>query len=414
MPPPPSHGEREATIRSLGLPVYAPTLLFAIGQGAVIPIVALAARDLGASLALAGFVVALRGIGILAFDVPAGWLVSRFGERRAMAAGTILVAASLAGSIWSPSIWTFAAFTFLMGCGWAVWLLARLTYVSEVMPVHLRGRALSTLGGVNRVGNFIGPFLGAGVAAAAGLDGAYYIHLVTAVAACFMLIALVRDQSGGAAAHHEPVNFSRVVRDHAGVFLTAGLGVTAISVLRASRQSVLPLWADHIGLDPQAVSLIFGISLGMEMLLFYPAGSAMDRWGRKSVAIPCLSIMSLGMLLLPLTGGFGSMVAVALVIGFGNGLGSGIVMTLGADFSPAAGRAQFLGAWRLVSDLGTAGGPLLAAGITAVVSLAASSLLMGGIGAAGAVVILFRMPETLQRASVGRRHESQAADDSLQ
>jgi len=410
MPPPHPAGEREATIRSLGLPVYAPTLLFAIGQGAVIPIVALAARDLGASLALAGFVVALRGIGILAFDIPAGWLVSRFGERRAMAAGTILVAVSLAGSIWSPSILTFAAFTFLMGCGWAVWLLARLTYVSEVMPVHLRGRALSTLGGVNRVGNFIGPFLGAGVAATAGLDGAYYIHLVTAVAACLMLIALVRDQSGGGAAQHEPVNFTRVVRDHAGVFLTAGLGVTAISVLRASRQAVLPLWADHIGLEPEAVSLIFGISLGMEMLLFYPAGSAMDRWGRKSVAIPCLSIMSLGMLLLPLTGGFGSMVMVALVIGFGNGLGSGIVMTLGADFSPAAGRAQFLGAWRLCGDLGTAGGPLLAAGVTAAVSLAAASLLMGGIGVAGAALIIFRMPETLQRASVGRRNESESAE----
>ena len=42
--------------------------------------------------------------------------------------------------------------------------------------------------------------------------------------------------------------------------------------------------------DDSAISLIFGISMGMEMLLFYPAGSVMDRWGRKAVALPCLTV----------------------------------------------------------------------------------------------------------------------------
>lgn len=392
----------EVTLRSLGLSVYLPTFLFAVGQGAVIPIVALAARDLDASLALAGFIVALRGIGILVFDLPAGWLVARFGERRAMAAGTLLVVASLAGAAVSPNIWAFAAWTFVMGCGWSVWLLARLTYVSETVPITLRGRALSTLGGMNRVGNFAGPFIGAGAAYYLGLDGAYLVHVVTALAACVFLFALVRDTPSGRAdsAHGGHANYPQVLRENAGIFATAGVGVIAIQTLRATRQSVLPLWAVHIGLDATAVSLIFGISMAMEMTLFYPAGSAMDRWGRKSVAIPCLSIMALGMLLLPLTGAFWSMAAVGVLIGFGNGLGSGIVMTLGADFSPAVGRAQFLGAWRLCGDLGTAGGPLVVAGVTAVVTLGGASLLMGGIGAAGAALILFRMPETLHAPKV--------------
>ncbi|MBK6320289.1 MAG: hypothetical protein IPF51_16290 [Dehalococcoidia bacterium] len=92
-----------ATLRSLGLSVYVPTFLFAVGQGAVIPIVALAARDEGASVALAGFIVALRGIGVLAFDIPAGWLVARFGEQRAMIAGTGLVIVALAGSAFAPA-----------------------------------------------------------------------------------------------------------------------------------------------------------------------------------------------------------------------------------------------------------------------------------------------------------------------
>lgn len=387
-----------ASLRSLGLSVYVPTFLFAAGQGAVIPIVALAARDEGASLALAGFIVALRGIGILSFDIPAGWLVSKFGEQRAMVLGTGLVIVALIGSAFSPGLYAFAAFTFLMGCGWSVWLLARLSYVSDVMPVYLRGRALSTLGGINRVGNFVGPFLGAGAAVFLGLEGAYLVHLVTAVLAAGLLVVLIRGENVYPAAKHEHVNFTAVVREHRNVFFTAGIGVTAIGALRATRQGVLPLWGDHIGLDDSAISLIFGISMGMEMLLFYPAGSVMDRWGRKAVALPCLTIMSIGMLLVPLTGGFWSMVVVGLLIGFGNGLGSGIVMTLGADFSPAAGRAQFLGAWRVCGDVGTAGGPLLVAGATAALSLGAASVAMGVIGMAGASLMAFLMPETLRRA----------------
>ena len=395
MPSPEPNGP---TLRSLGPSVYVPTFLFAVGQGAVIPIVALAARDEGASVALAGFIVALRGIGVLAFDLPAGWLISKVGEQRAMVAATAIVIAALVGSVLSPGVWVFAGFTFLMGCGWSVWLLARLSYVSDVMPVHLRGRALSTLGGMNRVGNFVGPFLGAGAAIVFGLDGAYYVHLVSAALACGLLIVLIRGENVYPSSVHEPVNFSGVIRENAGVFMTAGVGVMAIGALRATRQGVLPLWGDHLGLDESAISLIFGISMGLEMLLFYPAGSVMDRWGRKAVALPCLGIMSIGMLLVPLTSGFWSMVVVGLLIGFGNGLGSGIVMTLGADFSPEAGRAQFLGAWRVCGDLGTAGGPLMVAGATAVASLGAASVAMGVLGVGAFAMMLFVMPETLRRA----------------
>jgi MFS family permease len=387
---------RPVSLGDLGMSVYLPTLLFAVGQGAVIPIVALAAKDLGASVAVAGLIAAARNIGVLSFDVPAGWLVTRFGEKKAMAGGTVIVAVSLAGSALSPSPWLFALFTLLMGWGWSVWLLARLTYVSDVMPVHLRGRSLSALGGVNRIGNFIGPLLFVAFEGWFGLDGAYYIHFVAVLAACALLVVFVRDEGLGLVEGGRADIWS-VVKEHRGVFLTAGVGTMAIQTLRASRQIILPLWADHIGLDAAAIGLVFSISLGVEMVLFYPAGTIMDRLGRKSVAIPCLGLMSLGMLLLPLTGEFWSISAVGMVMGLGNGLGSGINMTLGADFSPAVGRANFLGAWRLIGDVGTAGGPLVLAGATAVVALSGAALVLGGIGIVGAGLIFWRVPETLRR-----------------
>lgn len=386
----------EPTLRSLGLPVYGPTFLFAIGQGAVVPIVALAAKDLGASVAIASLTVALRGIGTMAFDLPAGAIVSRVGERRAMVVGTGILLASLVGCILATEVWVFAVAMFLMGCGWSMWLLARLTYISDVMPLRLRGRALSTLGGVQRMGNFVGPFLGAVAITAAGIDGAYGVHVALAVAGCALLVAVPDPHAGRAIeVGHGPVRFRAIARDHAPVFRTAGAGAVAISVMRASRQAVLPLWADHVGLDAAAVGVIFGIAAGLDMLLFYPAGSISDRFGRKFVAIPCLGFLALGFLLLPLTTSFATIVPVALLLGFGNGLGSGIIMTLGADFAPKRGRAEFLGVWRLVGDIGTAGGPLLAAGVTAAVTLGSASVLTGIVGLVGATIVLLRMPEPL-------------------
>jgi MFS family permease len=73
------------------------------------------------------------------------------------------------------------------------------------------------------------------------------------------------------------------------------------------------------------------------------------------------------------------------LIALGNGLGTGIVMTLGADAAPDEGRAQFLGGWRLCGDIGNTGGPLLVSAVAAVAPLAAAPILIGALALAGAV-----------------------------
>ena len=82
--------------------------------------------------------------------------------------------------------------------------------------------------------------------------------------------------------------------------------------------------------------------------------------------MPTVVILGLGMMALPLTDSMPALTAVALVMALGNGIGSGIVMTLGADAAPADARPQFLGGWRLFADFGLAAGPLLISAITVV------------------------------------------------
>jgi MFS family permease len=110
----------------------------------------------------------------------------------------------------------------------------------------------------------------------------------------------------------------------------------------------------------------------------------MDTRGRMVVAVPVVLSMAIACLLLPLTGSAMTVALVMALIAAGNGLGSGIVMTLGADAAPAEGRSQFLGAWRLCGDIGNTGGPLVVGAVAAVAPLATACLVVGLLGLAGA------------------------------
>jgi len=121
----------------------------------------------------------------------------------------------------------------------------------------------------------------------------------------------------------------------------------------------------------------------VDVLLFYPAGMVMDRFGRTWVAVPVVGAVAVGLLLLPLATGFAGVVGVAVLMAAGNGMGAGVVMTLGADVAPEEGRAQFLGGFRLAADVGSAGGPLLVSALAAVASLAVACPVTGGLSLLG-------------------------------
>jgi MFS family permease len=392
------------TLRGIAVAAFGPTLLFGIGQGAILPVVALSARDLGASVALAALIVTLIGLGSWFFNLPASLVTLKFGERwaivgAAVAAGLALAAAGLSSLI-PNGLWLLAVAMAVVGMSGAVFGLARQKYLTEAVPVEFRARALSTLGGVNRIGVFIGPFLGAAVMQFSGIGGAYWVGVVAMAAAALLSLTIpdleVADGSDGGHKGPDPTLRSVAV-SHAKVFLSVGVGILLLSALRSSRQVVIPLWADHLGMDASSASLIYGLSGAIDMLVFYPAGKLMDRKGRQFVAVPSTLLMGAALLLIPLTGSFAGLLLAALLIGFGNGISSGLVMTLGADFSPDRGRGQFLGLWRFMADAGSTGGPVLLSGVTALASLGAGISATGILGFAAAAVFAVVIPRMKHR-----------------
>ena len=397
------------SLRSIAVPAFGPSLLFGLGEGAILPVIALSVRDLGGSVALAALVVTLIGIGSLVSNLPASLITSRWGERWAIVGASAWCAIAMAICMAVPHLLAFAIGIFMIGMASAVYNLARQSYLTEAVPFHFRARALSTLGGVMRIGLFAGPFLGAAAIPFFGLAGAYGVGVVALLLSGVLAIrmpelpgereaaALARVAAAAEGAAQTQATIRAVAASHAPIFLTVGIGALLVSAVRASRQAVVPLWADHLGLDAATVSLIYGLAGGIDMLVFYPAGKVMDRKGRAWVALPSMLIMGIALLCLPLAHGAATLLVAALALGFGNGIGSGMIMTLGADYSPSVGRAQFLGVWRLMADLGQTGGPALLSAATALFSLATGIFCTGLLALAAAAVLGYWIPRTARR-----------------
>ncbi|MFA7437968.1 MFS transporter [Castellaniella sp.] len=376
-----SEDPQDFSLRKIAVAAFGPSLLFGIGEGAIFPVVALSARDVGASTAWAGFIVALLGLGALVANIPAAALTTRFGERRAMVGAAAFSLVGLALCLLAVEPVVLALGVLMVGMASAVFLLARQTWLIEAVPLPLRARAMSTLGGIRRIGMFAGPFIAALFIQLLGLRGAYWVATV-AILAAGLLSLLVPDlpSSQQKRATGRRPSMRELLGLHAHVLLTLGIACSLVSALRACRQIVIPLWADQIGLDATSTALIYGLMGGVDMLLFYPAGMVMDKRGRLWIALPSILIMAGSLTLMPLTTGFASLLLLSVVLGLGNGIGSGIVMTIGADASPTQGRTHFLGAWRTIADLGGGTGPLLLSGITALASLAWGIVAISTIG----------------------------------
>lgn len=406
--------------RSIALPAFLPTLLFSIGEGAIIPIIPLVADGLGATIAVAGLVAAALTVGELFGNIPSGWLVSRIGERPAMIGASLLSIVGLSLCVLSPSPLWLAIGVFLVGLATATFALARHAFMTSFVPIAFRARALSTLGGTFRAGAFIGPFIAAAAIHLTGLaQSAFYIHIVACLCAALVL-ALLRDpaktfgtattvrgadgrslREGEALARDETQGLFRTIHTNRGVLAKLGTGAALVGAMRASRMVILPLWALSIGVPDATTALIIGIAGGVDFALFYVSGQVMDRFGRLASALPSMIGLGVGHLALSLTHdstvAAGWFIACAMFLSLANGLGSGILMTLGSDLADPTNPAPFLGAWRFTSGLGTAGAPLLLAAVTAISTIAVAAGSMGVLGLIGAGVLARYIPRYVPR-----------------
>lgn len=408
-------------LRRFGVMIYGPTAIFALGEGAVLPLIPIFAAERGADPALAAFIAGLLVIGQLCGNIPAGALLQRVGERFTMACAGVVVLVGAVAMALLPDLTALGASAFLIGVGAAGFGVARHAFMTTRVPISFRARALALLGGSFRLGIFVGPFVAAGLLFLLHDEHAAVWFLGVCVIAATLMVLIGPDPERQIAAtvdlrlevedtgeavtgsipRVERIGVFRTMWRHRAVLARLGAAAACLSSVRAARQIILPLFGIMIGLDAATIALIIGIAGGVDFALFYASGQVMDRFGRLWAVLPALALMGVGYVALALTVPLPEdamwFAVFAIVIAVGNGLSSGILLTIGADTAPQDDPGPYLGAFRTLTDGGGAATTFLVAGVTALISLPAASLAMGVVALLGCAGFIRWIPRYVPR-----------------
>ncbi|MDH3432149.1 MAG: MFS transporter, partial [Gammaproteobacteria bacterium] len=294
--------------------------------------------------------------------------------------------------------WAMSIAAIVSGMGFAAWMIGRQSYITDSSNVGERGRAMTMMAGTMRLGGFIGPALGAVVAEVFGFKVAFIALATVTAGATVLVMSFTRDirpERQAGFAHLSRVR--EIVTSHARVLTTGGFASIGLQLMRSGRVLLIPLVGYFLELNIAAIGLIISLSAMIDAALFYPVGVVMDRYGRKWTGVPSLILFGLSLALLPLSQGYYSLLAVALLSGVANGLSTGLLLTLGSDLAPPAVRGEFLGIWRLVGDLGHSAGPFMIGALIELATLGVAATTVAGIGLLGAAVLYGLVDETLRR-----------------
>jgi len=163
----------------------------------------LLAQTFGLSLAQVGLIRSAHRTAMAAFQIPAGLIAERFGERNLLALGTALAGCAFVALGFVSGFWAILAALFLAGAGSAVQHPLCSTIISRAFPEDGRRAALGTYNFAGDVGKFafggvVSLFLLTGVPWQVPVVG-FGVAAIGTAAAVLLLVADARAHSASAA-----------------------------------------------------------------------------------------------------------------------------------------------------------------------------------------------------------------------
>ena len=379
--------------------VFVDTMLF----GALAPLVPGYADEFGLSKSGAGLLVGAFGAGAVLGGIPGGIAAMKFGPKRAVVFGLVLLGLASFGFALAGGAWALGLARFVQGFSSTITWAGALAWLTVAAPRSRRGELIGIAFGAAVFGAIIGPMFGA-VADAVSIRGTFGAVGLIALG----LAGWSASRPSAAADPHEPASLLLALRDRR--FL-GGLWLNALPAMLFGVLVVLaPLSLDDAGFGALAIGLVF-FGAGLAETVANPLlGRFSDRRGRL---LPIRLALAASVLV---AAGFAFASRPALVvalivlaaISFGGFYTPG--MALVSDRAESVGLAQALGfgimntAWALGNMTGpVAGGKLADLAGDALPYLLAAGLCML------TLVATFRRPESA-RAPTG--HPADASGSS--
>jgi MFS family permease len=341
-------------------PIYGPWMAASLGMSTLLVALPIFIVSEGHGYAIAALVAGAGGCGATMAAIPVGWCTDQWGPARAGAVSLVcMVAAALLMATGTEPL--------LLGVGHLIFgggalgvMLSRQSDLTRRIPITLRGRAMSLMGGTMRFSVLLGTaaggllvdylgarmtFLAAGMGAAIGLPA--------------VLPAAIKTRGEATLERTAHPRFVEVVRHNKGRLLRVGLFGAAAMTVREGRMVLLPLVGVSLGLRPATIGLLVATGYTADLVLFPISGAIMDRVGRLAAMVPAYGLLAIGLFCLFFAESAIGVLVAGLIMGLGNGLSAGSLFTLGSDVAPEEGTGSFLSAVSVLTDSGRLLGPLL-------------------------------------------------------
>jgi MFS transporter, DHA1 family, multidrug resistance protein len=380
------------------------------GAGLVLPVLPLFARSFGVGYGAVGLLVSAYGLARLVFDLVAGPIVDRLGERATAAAGLATVGLGSALTGVAPGFPAAVAAWAAAGVGSAVALAALYTRLLRFVPTRQMARTLGIFYGAFNTGFVAGGAASGLVADRLGLAAPLLLNAAVVALAAVLWLALIPagrpDRAAAAAAGPAaPSGAGRV--GLARLLRTPGLVPVLVTnfaylwMVAVVFDTLVPLFAsDVLGLSTVGIGVVFAVALTTEFVVLYPAGSVADQRGRKPVLVPALAGLAvataaIGLAPTPLL--LGVLLAVLGVMSGAAGVPPGAMLS---DVSPPQASGTAVGAFRFCGDLGFTLGPVLAGWAIPLVGFR-WAFVLAAVPTVVALGLIVRTPETLRPVEAG-------------
>lgn len=350
--------------------LYLTTILMGFAHGMLPPIIPVLASDFEISGGFAAQVVTAFTMGRLIGQPLGGTLIDKLGTKPAVIGGPVVIGLAVAVGVVTQWFWPLLVALFVAGAADSVWMLGREVAGIDLVKANQRGRLMSGFMGFHGVGMGLGAWLGGTVGEEMGISTVFTIY--TGIAAFVFLVSVLipgatppaaapSDAPAAPGSRWERLRnlYLQIDPRLRATYLVLVFATASMMLYRMAYQAIVPLYADEIGMTPSEIGvLFFVVSIG-SLVMIVPAGFVVDKVGRKWATVPSTAIPGIAFLLIPFTGAMGPMIAIAVLMGFSNGLSLGSVATSTYDVAPDAIRARLQAARRTVAEVGAITGPLL-------------------------------------------------------
>lgn len=374
------------------------TFVIMLGFGILSPILPLYARSFGVGYDAVGLLVSAFGFTRLLFDLVAGPLVDRFGERATATAGAAVVGLSSALAAVAPNFPLLVVFRGAGGAGSAVFFAALMSYLLRTAPPERMGRVLGVFYGAFNLGIIAGQPLGGLAAALFGLASPLWIY----AGACFLSAALyaryVRNPERPSSEREGRRRGLRGLSWNRSFVAVLIVNMAYAWIVAGVISTLIPLFGrEGVGLSEVGVGLGLALTTATEFVVLFPAGAAADRFGRKAVMVPALAALAASVAVLGLATPV-TLFAVGLaVLGVAVGYAGVPPAAMLSDVSSPETHGTAIGVYRFMSDVGFMLGPLVAGGSASAFGFGAAFAL-SAIPALVGLAMMLSIPETMARA----------------